>query len=277
MASVGIVQMTSGPEPLQNLAFIEHQLQQLSRDGAKLVLTPENAIVFGNKADYRLHAEPIGDGDIQNALSIMAKRFNIWLVIGSFPIQREQRVTTTTLVYNNQGRLVSHYDKLHMFDVDVEDKHSRYRESEIFSAGDSTVVVDTPIGKLGLAICYDLRFPHLFSELVAKGAQVISLPAAFTATTGEAHWQTLLTARAIETQCWIIAAGQTGTHPCSRQTWGHSMVINPWGDVTKQILSEVGTIREDIEHGVTDSVRSNMPLSSHARFQSQLKQNKGLK
>ena len=270
MNSVGVVQMTSGSEPLKNIAFIDIQLKQLAKEGVKLVLTPENCIVFGSKEDYQHHAETLGSGVIQDQLSAMAKRYKLWIVIGSMPIIRGQNISTTCLVINSTGELVAHYDKLHMFDADVEDKHGRYRESEIFQSGNQVVVVDTPVGRLGLAICYDIRFPHLFSELVSNGAQIISLPAAFTATTGDAHWEILLRARAIESQCWFIASAQTGRHPCGRETWGHSMIISPWGKITQQLSSEVGALHEDIDHRVTQSVKSNMPLQKHARFQSLL-------
>lgn len=271
MSLVGIVQMTSGPEPRKNLAFIDIQLKQLAKQGAKLVLLPENAVVFGSKADYKQHAEPLGYGEIQQQLSAMAKQYHLWIVVGSMPIVRGNDISTTCLVFSHDGECVAHYDKMHMFDVDVDDQHGRYRESEIFSPGDQLVVVDTPVGKLGLAICYDVRFPHLFSELRAKGADVISLPAAFTASTGEAHWEILLRARAIETQCWLIASAQTADHPCGRETWGHSMIISPWGKISAELKREVGTLIGDIDHRITNSVRVNMPVYTHARYQSTLK------
>lgn len=266
MDSVGIIQMTSGSEPVKNLAFIDMQLKQLAKDGAKLVLTPENCVVFGSKEDYRLHAEQLGSGVIQNQLSAMAKRYGLWVVVGSMPIIRDDKISTTCIVINSEGNVVADYDKLHMFDADVNDKHGRYRESETFQPGNKVVVVDTPVGKLGLAICYDIRFPHLFAELRSKGAQIVSLPAAFTATTGEAHWEVLLKARAIETQCWFLASAQTGRHPCGRETWGHSMLISPWGKITKQLRSDVGVVLDAIDHRATQSFRDNMPVQKHARF-----------
>lgn len=270
MDTIGVIQMTSGSNPSKNLAFIDVQLKQLSKQGVKVVFTPENGIVFGAKSDYRLHAEQFGAGVIQNEIAAMAKRYKLWIVVGSMPIIRGDEISTTCLVMNDQGELVAHYDKLHMFDVDVDDQHGRYRESEIFQAGNKTAVVDTPVGKLGLAICYDIRFPQLFSELREKGAEIISLPAAFTATTGEAHWEVLLRARAIETQCWVVASAQTGIHPCGRETWGHSMLISPWGRKVQQLGRDVGTIIGEIDHRATLSVRTNMPLLSHARFQSHI-------
>lgn len=274
MNSVGAVQMTSGPDPRENLIALGAQLEQLAKQGARLVVTPENSIVFGSKQDYHQHAEPIGQGVFQQTLFDLARQYNIWLVVGSFPIKVETGVTTTTLVINECGELVAHYDKLHMFDVDVDDQHSRYRESETFVAGDQLTVVDTPIGKLGLTICYDLRFPALFNQLRDKGAEIITVPAAFTATTGKAHWEPLIRARAIENQCWIIACGQTGVHPCGRETWGHSMIVDPWGKICTQLTAEVGGIVDNIDHQLTQTVRAKMPMGKQARFQQQL--NKGI-
>ena len=271
MTKVGVIQMTSGPDPEQNLAYIREQLNANSDTRVEFVLIPENALVCGAKEDYHRHAEPLGDGPLQSALSKLAQLHQLWLVIGSMPIRWEQNVTTTTLVYTPDGELAAHYDKLHMFDVDVADAHARYRESETFAAGNRVSLVDTPIGRVGLTICYDLRFPHLYSELTRLGANVILVPAAFTATTGEAHWETLLKARAIETQCWIIAANQGGVHPDGRETWGHSMVINPWGEVVAQLGQAPEMLVATIDHRVTDTVRANMPLTEHARFTSSFK------
>ncbi len=183
----------------------------------------------------------------------------------------EQGVSTTCLVIDSDGERQAHYDKLHMFDVDVADSHKQYRESAIFNAGDESVVVDSPFGRLGLSICYDVRFPHLYSELVQKGAQIIIVPAAFTAVTGQAHWETLLRARAIETQCWVVAVNQAGTHPCGRQTWGHSMVITPWGEVTVSAQQEAVSFVAEIELAQIQQIRSAMPVAQHARFENKFK------
>lgn len=271
MSKIGIIQMNSGPDPQQNLDYIRQQLAVLSRSDVKLVLTPENALVFGAKADYHRHAEIPGHGPLQQALAELARQYQIWLVIGSMPLRQENRVTTSSLVYSPNGELAESYDKLHMFDVDVADNHARYRESETFAAGNRLSVVDTPLGPLGLSICYDVRFPHLYAQLRSLGAKVISVPAAFTAMTGQAHWETLLKARAIETQCWVIAANQAGVHPCGRETWGHSMVVDPWGRVVMQLDKKAGVLVADIDHTITNSVRANMPLAEHARFTSTFK------
>ncbi|WP_375751500.1 carbon-nitrogen hydrolase family protein [Vibrio sp. HN007] len=271
MSKIGIIQMTSGPKPKENLQYIKEQLDVLASSGVKLVLTPENALVFGDKKDYHKNAEILGEGIIQSQLASLAKQHQIWLIIGSMPIRQEQRVTTTTLVFNPDGELAAYYDKLHMFDVDVADNHSRYRESETFAAGNRLSLVDTSLGRVGLSICYDVRFPHMYSELRKQDADIIVVPAAFTATTGKAHWEVLLRARAIETQCWIVACGQGGIHPCGRETWGHSMIIDPWGNVVMKLDQKSGVLVTDIDHNITKTVRANMPLAEHARFTSILK------
>ncbi|MGD8111936.1 carbon-nitrogen hydrolase family protein [Vibrio sp. TRT 17S01] len=269
MERVGIIQMTSGPDPQKNLMWIRQQVAELAAKGAKWVLTPENALVFGQTQDYHRHAEPLGHGELQQQLAQIAKEYNVWLLIGSMPIRRDNGVTTTLLVFNSNGQLVEHYDKLHMFDVDVADSHKRYRESDTFTAGNRIVVCDTPFATLGMSICYDVRFPPLYSELVRRGAQILLVPAAFTAVTGKAHWQTLLQARAIEAQCWVVAVNQTGTHPCGRETWGHSMVIDPWGRIVLQLGGSVESQVVDIDLKQVDEVRAAMPVDQHSRFQNQ--------
>ncbi|BBL90030.1 amidohydrolase [Vibrio rotiferianus] len=271
MERVGIIQMTSGPDIEENLDFIAKQCALAAEQGVKLVVTPENATQFANREAYHQNAEALGDGPIQQRLSDIARHNQLTLIVGSMPIRTEQGVTTTTLVFSPQGECIAHYDKLHMFDVDVADGHGSYRESDTFTAGNRIVTAETNIGTVGLSICYDVRFPELFKALRFAGAQVIVVPAAFTAVTGEAHWEILLRARAIETQCWILACGQTGTHPCGRQTWGHSMVIAPWGSVHQQLNDQVGLLVAEIDLSHNQQVRQNMPLTQHSRFQNELK------
>lgn len=268
----GIIQMTSGPVPERNLVFIEQQVKALAEQGVKWILTPENALVFGNKYDYHHVAECFSDGPIQVALANIAKQYRVNLIVGSFPIRRsESQVTTTTLLFDENGHCDHQYDKLHMFDVDVDDKHKRYRESEIFSPGSSISVIPTDFGAVGLSICYDLRFPHLYSALRSHGANVIVVPAAFTAMTGQAHWEILLRARAIENQCWIVAANQTGIHPCGRETWGHSMIVSPWGEIHASLESKPGYLAAELNFNVIDEIRHNMPIAKHIRFEQNLR------
>ncbi|MGL6258544.1 carbon-nitrogen hydrolase family protein [Vibrio sp. WXL103] len=270
MERVGIIQMTSGPDPIENLTYIKEQVFHLAKRGVKWIMTPENALVFGRKSDYHAVAEHLGVGALQLELGLLAKEAGVWLIIGSMPIRRAGGVSTSTLVFNDQGLLVTHYDKLHMFDVDVDDAHRSYRESETFTAGNAVECIDTPFGHLGLSICYDLRFPQLYSELVRLGANILLVPAAFTAVTGAAHWRSLLTARAIENQAYVVAVNQTGRHPCGRETWGHSMVVSPWGEVIIELGQRAQNGIAEIDLSVVKELRHNMPVTQHSRFQNRL-------
>ncbi|ENM5890170.1 carbon-nitrogen hydrolase family protein [Vibrio mimicus] len=273
MQRVGLIQMTSGSEVSANLAYLQEQVALLAKQGAQWIVTPENALLLGNREQYHQQAEPLDNGPIQYALSNLAKQHGVWLLIGSMPIRHANGVNTSSLLWNAQGERVAVYDKLHMFDVDVADGHQRYRESETFTPGQQVVVAETPFGQLGLSICYDVRFPHLYAELRRQGAQILLVPAAFTAVTGQAHWEVLLRARAIETQCWVIAVGQTGRHPCGRETWGHSMVISPWGEVIANLGPTVQSKVVEFELTTLDSVRRAMPIEQHTRFTHQLIEN----
>lgn len=274
MERVGIIQMTSGPQVADNLAYIAKHANRLATQGARWIVTPENAVVFGDRNDYHQHAEPMGNGPIQRELAQIARENGVWLLVGSMPIARAHGVTTTSILFNPQGEPAAHYDKLHMFDVDVADSHQRYRESETFTPGDALTVVATPMGALGMSICYDVRFPHLYSQLRRLGAQILVVPAAFTAVTGRAHWEVLLRARAIETQCWVVAVGQGGHHVCGRETWGHSMVISPWGDIVASLEQPAATLIADIDLHQVEQVRLTMPIMAHTRFDNQFKEKK---
>ena len=266
MIRVGLIQMTSGPNPADNFDYIKKQTDRLAKQGAQLVITPENALVFGERADYHRFAEDFKLGTLQKQCSQLASDNRIWLVIGSMPIKRAKGVTTTSLLYSPDGRMVAGYDKLHMFDVDINDHQSRYRESDTFLAGEEVVSFPSPIAHIGMSICYDIRFPSLYSMLREKGVDLILVPAAFTAVTGRAHWETLVRARAIETQSWLIAVNQVGTHPCGRQTWGHSMIISPWGEIVASLKDIPDSLVVDIDINQVEDIRASMPVSQHQRF-----------
>lgn len=241
-----------------------------------LVLLPENALYFANREDYLSVAEALGNGPNQSRLSQLAKQYNCTLVCGSFPIKSTQqdKIYTTSLVFSAQGELIEHYNKIHLFDADVADAHGTYRESDTFIAGSDIKVIDCGFAKVGLAICYDLRFPGLFQKLRELGADIILLPAAFTKTTGQAHWKALLQARAIETQCYFIAAGQGGAHFAedpqhqTRYTYGHSMIINAWGEIMDQLTVGNGFAQADFEQDKLLNVRKIMPVQQHNQFSS---------
>lgn len=267
-ANIALLQLCSGEQIPQNLAQIEQQLKQLPPE-VQLVMTPENALLFADAAAYRHHAEAHNDGPLQQAIRDMARRYNVWLLVGSMPmISREdpQRLTSSSLLFDNRGELHARYDKLHMFDVDINDSHVRYRESDVYQPGQHIAVVETPVGRLGMTICYDLRFPGLFQSLRAQGAELIAVPAAFTSVTGEAHWEILLRARAIETQCFILAPAQVGRHSESRRTWGHTMAVNGWGGIMAHNSDAVAALTLNVDVTSLDKLRQQMPVIHHNRF-----------
>ena len=271
--NLSAIQMVSESDPDTNLLRLKQLLAELAPAEKQLVLLPENVLSFTDKESYFLLAEALGDGYYQAQLGALAKQYQCYLVCGSFPIKSEKndKVFTTMLVFSPQGKLISHYHKLHLFDALVTDKKGSYKESDTFMPGQDIALFDWTLDpsttvKVGLTICYDLRFPALFQTLRAQGAEVILVAAAFTKVTGEAHWQTLLQARAIENQCYIVAANQGGRHSIGRETFGHSMIISPWGEVLSQLQFGEGGIQTLFEKSLLEEVRQKMPVALHNRF-----------
>ncbi|MCE2596052.1 carbon-nitrogen hydrolase family protein [Motilimonas cestriensis] len=268
MNNVSLIQLISCSKSADNLARIEQLLYQLAPKPKQWVLLPENAIIFGVKQDYLAAKEKLGAGPLQDALAKLAQRFNIYLVCGSFPIESEEadRVYTSSLVFSPQGQLIKHYHKLHLFDAQVADGKGSYQESDTFKPGNQLAYLNENGLTLGLTICYDLRFPALFQQLRLAGAQVIFVPAAFTYVTGKAHWLPLLQARAIETQCYIVAANQGGDHSKERQTWGHSCIIDPWGEIVEQLELGEGVLSAAVDLTKLEDIRRRMPVMEHQRI-----------
>ena len=272
MFNLSAIQMVSGRDPDKNLAQLTTLLAALSPAPGQLVLLPENALCVAEKKSYTALSEVLGDGYYQRQLSALAKQYQCYLVCGSFPIKSAiaDKIFTTSLVFSPLGKLLSYYHKIHLFDAQVPDKTGLYRESDAFVPGQEIKLFDWACGegsvKVGLAICYDLRFPGLFQKLRSSGAEVLLVPAAFTQTTGQAHWLPLLQARAIENQCYIIAANQGGLHYDDRQTYGHSMIISPWGEVIKQLQYGEGCIQSPFEKPSLEQIRLAMPINEHNRF-----------
>lgn len=267
-----VVQMVSGRDLQANLEAAARLTALAVQQGAQLVVLPENFAVF-NPVDLPSLAEPAGEADapFQAFLSNLAKHHRIWLVGGSIPLRPRNddgnpRVFSSCLVYGPDGELAARYDKLHLFDVDIGDAQGRYRESERFRYGDRVVTVDTPFGRIGLAVCYDLRFPELFRALTDRGAEIVVLPSAFTRLTGEAHWEILVRARAIENTCFLLAAGQGGRHDSRRETWGHSMVVDPWGQVLGLVEEGEGVAVADLDAQTIKTVRERLPSIRHRRL-----------
>ncbi|GAB1064031.1 MAG: carbon-nitrogen hydrolase family protein [Shewanella algae] len=268
---VSLLQCQSCREPEQNLQFIVSQLETLPRQDnePQLVVLPECSLLFGGHESMQLAwaGEP-GQSPLKRQLAELATQFQVFLLAGSIPVASgDGRVYSRCYLFNDQGQVLGDYDKLHLFDAEVTDGTGQYRESDTFCPGERISVVDTPFGRIGLAICYDLRFPDLFRALRLQGAEIIALPSAFTKVTGEAHWEVLLRARAIETQCFILAAAQWGLHnQGSRETWGQSMIVDPWGRILAQKAEGTGWVQARLDKAELARVRSAMPVETHNRF-----------
>ena len=269
--AVAVVQLVSKLSVENNLLKAAALIQQASAQGAQLIMLPESFAVFGDPQMVAHGAEAsLPKRGLRLWLSQQAKANKVWLIGGTIPcqqgIQDINKVRSACFVYDSEGTEVARYDKIHMFDVDIKDSHGTYRESDTFEAGAELVVVDTPVGKVGLTICYDLRFAEIHAKLVDLGAQIIVNGAAFTKTTGQAHWHTLLRARAIETQCYVLAASHGGQHD-HRQTFGHSMIIDPWGEILVELGEGPGiaVARVDLDH--LQRIRTAFPLKSQRRLQ----------
>jgi len=263
------IQMNSQAEVSANLAQADKLLADAAAAGCRLAVLPENFALMPLKGrDKALHAEVEGEGPIQDFLADASRRHNLWIVAGSMPLRSpdEQRVYGGCPVYAADGRLRAVYRKIHLFDVKLPDREESYRESWSMYPGDTPVTADTPIGRIGLSICYDLRFPELYRHLVDDGATVFTVPAAFTRATGEAHWHTLLRARAIENLAYVIAPGQYGTHPDSRGTWGHSLIVDPWGRILAEQEQGDGIVVADIDPDLPTQIRNKFPALSNRRL-----------
>ncbi len=271
MTRVAAIQMNSGPEVPRNLQLAERLLGEAAADGCVLAVLPENFALMPERGrDKARHAEQPGAGPIQEFLSSTAKRHGLWIVAGSMPLVspaiEAERVYGACPVYDPDGVQQALYRKIHLFDVDLVDKQESYRESHSMYPGDEIVAVDTPCGRIGLTICYDLRFPEMFRHLVDDGATVFTVPAAFTATTGEAHWHTLLRARAIENLAYVIAPGQYGRHPDNRSTFGHSLICDPWGRILAEQAEGNCVVAADLDPGLPRKLRSEFPALANRRL-----------
>lgn len=262
------IQLNAGADWPENQARLERLLHQLPPGRPLLVQLPENAVVFGNREAARRWAEPLGQGPVQETFARWARELGVWLVVGAMPtrIEGSDKLHSTCLVYDDQGRRQAHYHKVHLFDVQVADGHGRYQESATYQAGSELCVIDSPFGRLGLSICYDLRFPELYRALRERGAEILMVPAAFTRVTGQAHWLPLLQARAIENQCYVLAAAQAGDHGAGRQTWGHSVILDPWGEVKACLPTGEGLVAAPLEPERLAGIRRRMPVAQHARL-----------
>ncbi|WP_407312260.1 carbon-nitrogen hydrolase family protein [Pseudomonas sp. nanlin1] len=269
-----VIQMVSQSDVQANLERARHLLERAAEAGAKLAVLPENFAAMGRRDAAAIGlAEALGQGPILPSLKQAARDLKLWIVAGTLALppegQPHGKVRACSLLLDEHGDTVARYDKLHLFDVDVADSRGRYRESDDYAHGQAVVVADTPVGRLGLSVCYDLRFPELYSALRAAGAELITAPSAFTAVTGAAHWEVLIRARAIETQCYLLAAAQGGLHPGPRETYGHAAIVDPWGQIVAQQAQGEGVLLAQRDTAEQASIRARMPVQSHRRFFSQ--------
>ena len=261
--------MNSGSDVAANLQLADRLLADATNDNCRLAVLPENfALMPEHGRDKAAHAEQHGDGPIQDCLADAARRYGIWIIGGSMPLVSpdSEKVFGACPVYDKGGEELDCYRKIHLFDVKLPDREESYQESWSMVAGDKLVCIDSPCGKIGLTICYDLRFPELFRQLVDDGATVFTVPAAFTKVTGTAHWHTLLRARAIENLAYVIAPGQYGEHPGDRSTYGHSLIVDPWGRVLVEQATGNGHVAADIDPELPAKLRSEFPALANRRL-----------
>ena len=266
MALIAALQMAAGPNVPANLMEAGRLIKEAAERGAGLVVLPETFAMMGaDEADRVKIAEPFGNGPIQTFVSQQASKYGVWIVAGTIPICSEDPAKSyaASLLYDDKGKVVARYDKIHLFDVELSENQEVYTESDTTMPGNKPVVVDTPFGKLGLSVCYDLRFPELYRRLSEQGAQILVIPAAFTELTGKAHWEVLIRARAIENLCYVIAPGQGGYHVSGRTTYGHSMIVDYWGRVRDVREKGAGVVLADIDLDALEQTRKTFPVLSH--------------
>lgn len=262
IVKVAAIQMASGPYVAANLSEAERLIEIAANQGARLVVLPEYFAIMGLKETDKVAVrEEEGKGPIQSFLAKMAKKHKIWLVGGSIPLVSNfpNKVRNSCLVFDDKGQLAARYDKIHLFGLDLGNEH--YHEEKTIESGDAVKVVDTPFGRVGLSICYDLRFPELYRAM--KDVNIIVVPAAFTDTTGRAHWETLIRARAIENLSYVIASAQGGYHLSGRETHGNSMIVDPWGVILDRLPRGSGVVISTINPQYQASLRNSLPALKH--------------
>ena len=269
MGKVAAIQMTSGHLVEDNLAAAGALLRQAKELGADVACLPENFSFIGLKdADKLRVAEADGEGPIQAFLSDTARRLGLWILGGTTVIKGDSptRVANASLLIDAHGKRVARYDKIHLFDVAIPGRDEQYLESTHVTPGQRVVVADTPVGRLGLSVCYDMRFPELYRELISQGAEWLAMPAAFTVPTGRAHWETLLRARAIENLCYVVAPAQSGTHTSGRETYGDTLIVDYWGQVLSRLAKGTGVITAEFDLGKQAETRARFPALDNRRL-----------
>jgi len=269
MGKVAAIQMTSGHVVADNLQAAGALLRQAKDAGAEVACLPENFCFIGLKdADKLQVAEEDGSGPVQQFLSDTARSLKMWIMGGTIVLRGDtpSRVANSSLLIDSAGKRVARYDKIHLFDVTIPGRNEQYRESSHVMPGREPVLADTPVGRLGMSVCYDMRFPELYRELVAQGAEWLAMPAAFTVPTGLAHWETLLRARAIENLCYVVAPAQSGTHSSGRETYGDSLIVDYWGQVLSRLAKGTGVITAEIDLAKQAESRMRFPALANRQL-----------
>lgn len=263
---IAVLQMTAGIEPANNAATIVEAVERAAGEGAAMLFTPEmSGLLDRNRQRAAPHIVPEDANPVLSATRAAAKRHGLWIALGSLAVARtDGRWSNRSLLIDPDGAVAARYDKIHMFDVDLASGES-WRESKAYAPGEQVVTAATPLGRLGLTVCYDIRFPALFEELGRRQCDAIAIPSAFTVPTGTAHWHLLQRARAVEASAWVIAAAQTGRHADGRETYGHSLAIDPWGEVVLDMGSEPGLGFATIDPARTARVRAQLPSLANKR------------
>ena len=262
IVKVAAIQMASSPNVASNLVEAKRLIKMAAEAGAKLVVLPEYFCIMGLKDTDKIRVrEKLNDGPIQQFLSKTAKQYKLWIVAGTVPMESTvaKKIRNSCLVYNEKGEQVARYDKIHLFGLDMGTEH--YHEENTIEPGDTVVAIDTPFGRIGLSICYDLRFPELFRAM--GEVDMIVVPSAFTETTGKAHWETLVRARAIENLCYVVASAQGGYHLSGRETHGNSMIVDPWGVVLDRLPRGSGIVIANINRNYINNLRQSLPALKH--------------
>jgi predicted amidohydrolase len=264
-----LIQLRSGTDMARNAAEASALIREAAGQGASFVATPEMTnILEPDRPRLRSLAKPEREDASVAAFSVLAQELGLWLNIGSLALQGPgEKLVNRSLLFTPDGGIAARYDKIHLFDVDLPTGES-LRESHAYDGGAEAVLVETPLGAIGLTICYDMRFPHLYRALAKSGAKLFTVPSAFTVPTGQAHWHVLLRARAIETGSFVLAAAQGGRHESGRETYGHSLIVSPWGEVLAEAGTEPGIVIADIDLVQADLARARIPALVHDRSMS---------
>jgi nitrilase len=266
MTRIAALQMISGPEVADNLAAAGRLLAEAAARGASLAVLPEYFCLMGRRDTDKLAAAEVpGDGPVQQFLSDAARRCGLWVVGGTLPLRTDdpQRVYNTCTVWAPDGSMAARYDKMHLFSF--QQGEERYDEGRVLRAGETPQALQAGSLRVGLSVCYDLRFPELYRALMQPPCDLLCVPSAFTVPTGRAHWELLLRARAVENQCYVIAAAQGGLHSTGRRTWGHSLIVDPWGEVLALLPEGEGVVMADIDTDRLADVRQRLPALTHRR------------